>query len=350
MFHYLKEKIENELIEFTRDIDRLYNLKNISPLLSNAIKEYILRAGKRIRPILFVVGYLGFSKKAAPGLYRSALAAELLHDFMLIHDDIIDKSPSRRGKPSMHKMLGNYLSGYQNIKFNGQDLSLVVGDVMYAIAIKAFLSVKEDMHRKEKAQNKFIEAAIYTGAGEFIELLNGVKDIEQISRKDIYKIYDYKTSIYTFSTPLASGAILAGAGRGEVDKLFNYGLYLGRAFQIKDDILGMFGNEKMIGKSVLSDLQEAKRTILIWQAYNNSAKKEKLVIRKLLTKKRITKSDLAKMRRIIEQSGGLDSALREITRFREKAQDLIRSSRINKKYQKFLLRYPEEILSVNLLP
>ena len=346
MFYRIKNKIDKQLIQFTQNIDKLYNLSSISPLLFGCIKDFILRKGKRIRPTLFVVGYLGFRKKPAPGLYTSALAIELLHDFMLVHDDIIDKSHKRRGSPSMHKMLEGYLSRYKNIKFNGQDLSIVIGDVMYAIAIKAFLSIKEDMRRKEEAQKKFIEAAIYTGSGEFIELLNGTKNIERICKKDIYRIYDYKTSCYTFSTPLAAGAILAGAPQDQIEKLFKFGIYLGRAFQIKDDILGMFGDENKIGKSMLSDLQEAKRTLLIWYAYNNSSKNDKLSIKRLLFKKRVKKLDLLRMRRIIKESGALEYASKEISQLRQKAKHIIKSSKIHKKYKDSLLRYPEEILNL----
>ena len=342
----IKNKIEKELLGFTRNIDKLYNLTSISPLLSKCIKDFILRKGKRIRPILFVVGYLGFAKKAVPGLYTSALSIELLHDFMLVHDDIIDKSHQRRGKPSMHRMLDSYLSRYKNIKFNGQDLGIVIGDVMYAIAIKAFLSIQEDMHRKEEAQKNFIEAAIYTGSGEFIELLNGTKNIECISKEDIYKIYDYKTSRYTFSTPLTTGAILADASADQIDKLFKFGIHLGRAFQIKDDILGTFGNENKIGKSMLSDLQEAKRTILIWYAYDNANKNDKLLMKKLLSKKKVNKFDLLSMRKIIKESGALEYASKEISELREKAKNVIKSSKIHKKYKNFLLRYSEEILNL----
>ena len=346
MYNRIKNKIDRELKKFATNINNLYSLSSISPLLSKCIKDFMLREGKRIRPILFVTGYLGFAKRPAPGLYTSALSIELLHDFMLIHDDIIDKSDKRRGKPSMHRMLDNYLFGYKDIKFNGIDLSLVVGDVMYAIAIKTFLSIKEDMCRKEKALNKFIEAAIYTGSGEFIELFSGVKNIDKITKQDIYKIYDYKTAHYTFSAPLSIGAVLAGAPENQIDKLCQSGIYLGRAFQIKDDILGLFASERKIGKSTLSDLQEAKRTILIWYAYNNSNKKAKLLIKRLLSKKKVNKLDLLRMREIIKQSGALKFAKKEISHLRKKAEDLINSSKIQENYKDSLLRYPEELLSL----
>ncbi|MGD9015681.1 MAG: polyprenyl synthetase family protein [Candidatus Omnitrophota bacterium] len=345
MHYRIKNKIDRELYKFTANINRLYSLSRISPLLFSCIRDFLLRKGKRIRPILFIVGYLGFAKKAAPGLYTSALAIELLHDFMLVHDDIIDKSDKRRGKPSMHRLLDNYLMAYKDIKFNGIDLSLVVGDVMYAIAIKAFLSIKEDMARKEKALKKFIEAAIYTGSGEFIELINGVKNIQKITKQDIYKIYDYKTARYTFSTPLSTGAILAGATQSQVDKLFKLGIYLGRAFQIKDDILGIFGEEKKIGKSTLSDLQESKKTLLLWYAYNNSGTEQKTSIKKILGKNRVKKSDLLRMRKIINESGAFKQAEKEIAQLIKKAHALILATGLRKEYKDYLLNYSSQLLN-----
>lgn len=342
----IKNVVEKELSCFIKNLDKTYGLSNISPLLVKSIKEFVLREGKRIRPVLFVLGYRGFCDKKPSGFYASTLSTELLHDFMLVHDDIIDKSDTRRGKPSMHKRLNNYLANYRGIKFNGQDLAIVIGDVMYAMGLNAFLEIKEDPRRKEAGMKQLIKAALYTGCGEFAELLYGIKDIAKISKEDIYKIYDYKTAYYTFSSPLAIGAILAGAPKEESDKLIHYGIYLGRAFQIKDDILGMFGDEKEIGKSTLTDLQEAKKTILIWYAYKNSKQQNKAIIRKILGKKNANIRDLATMRRAIEQSGSLDFARREVLRCAKDAETILNSSKMKTRYKTCLREYSGTILKV----
>lgn len=346
IFHTIKRRLDSELAQFIKVLDRQYSLKKISQLLFKSINDFALRDGKRIRPILFVVGYLGFAKKAARGLYKSALSIELLHDFMLIHDDIIDKSKTRRGKPSMHVMLNKYLSEYKNIKFDGQDLGIALGDVIYAMAINAFLSINENKDRKEKALKRFIDTAVYTGCGEFIELINGLKNIKDVSKENIYRIYDYKTANYTFSTPLAMGTILAGTPKIETDKLFEFGTYVGRAFQIKDDILGMFADEKKIGKSTMSDLQEAKRTILIWYAYNHSNKKGKLIIERIFLKRKVNRSDLKIMRDIIIKSGSLDYAKRQVQSLLKKSQKLLASSSIKVKCKKALADYCAKVLQI----
>ena len=344
MQNKLKNKIEKELKNFIRYLDKAYSLNRVSPLLFNSIKEFVLRKGKRLRPTLFVVGYLGFARSPAPNLYRAAISFEFLHDYMLVHDDIVDKSATRRGKPSMYKMLDNHLKRFKKIKFDGQDLAIVTGDMMHSMAIDAFLSIKADARRKEKALSKFISAAARTAMGEFIELLSGGKDIERITKEDIYRIYDYKTSCYTFASPLSCGAILGGANSGQANRLYKYGLYLGRAFQIKDDILGLFGEEKKIGKSALTDLQEAKKTLLIWYAYKNSSRKNKLVIKRILAKDKVNKSDLIRIRKIITSCGGQDSVKKEILSLREKARGILNSSKMRKKYKTLLNNYSGVLL------
>jgi len=346
MLNGIKNKIEKSLKSYTRDLDGLYSLNRISPFLAKNIKEFVLREGKRIRPILFVIGYLAYGKRQPPALYRSAISLELLHDFMLIHDDIIDKSDTRRGKPSLHKKLNGYLKRYKGIKFSGQDLSIVIGDMLYALAINAFLSIKVEPKRKEKALKKFIEAAFYTGSGEFIELALGLKDIEMITKTDIYKIYDLKTAYYSFAYPLSLGATLAGAEDSQIKKIFRYGVYLGRAFQIKDDILGLFGDEKRTGKSSLTDLQEAKKTLLIWYAYNHSTGLNKSTIKRILSAQKVETIDLLKIRKIISTSGALDYAKKEVSDFIKKARDLNASLKMRTGYKNLLLRYSEKTLSL----
>jgi geranylgeranyl diphosphate synthase type I len=346
MFLKIKNKIENELHRYIGSINKLYSLNKLSPILFNNIKEFICRDGKRVRPTLFCIGYLGFSKKAPPGLYRSALSLELLHDFMLVHDDIIDKSDKRRGKPAMHTLLKSSLGQNKKIKFQGEDLAIVVGDVMYAMALDAFLAVKENMSRKEQALKKLFLAALYTGSGEFIELLLGIKPIDKVTQKDIYKIYDYKTANYTFASPLTMGAVLAGAKPRQIEKLHAYGMLLGRAFQIKDDIIGTFGTVKETGKSNLTDIKEAKRTLLIWYAFNHSCAKDKLIIKRIMESKVTRDAELRKIRSLITDTGALTYAQNQIRYFYDQAQNQIRSLNMNPKYKQALDNFSKKILKV----
>lgn len=346
MFTILKKRVDKELSRFIKEINSSYNLNKISPIFYKSVKDFVLREGKRIRPILFIIGYLGFAKKQAKNLYKSALSVELLHDFLLIHDDIIDKSDLRRNKPSMHKSFNNYLKKHKDIKFKGEDLAIVVADAINAFAVDALLSIKESPKRKEEALKIFLKAAVYTELGEFIELLEEIKEIKNTTEEAVYKIYDYKTAYYTFALPLAMGATLAGAGKKDIELLKRYGLTIGRAFQIKDDILGIFGNEKKTGKSSSGDLEEAKRTILIYQAYKKSNKKEKAIMASIFSKKIVTKSDLLKMRKLIIASGSLAYAQRQVVLLEEKAEAILTASYIYTRHKNALTRYSHKLLNL----
>jgi len=344
MFLKIKNRIEKELSLYARSLDQLYRLNQLSPILFKSIQEFILRDGKRIRPTLFCIGYLSFSKKTPAGLYRSALSLELLHDFLLVHDDIIDKSAMRRGKPSLHTLLKECLPKNKETRFSGEDLAIVAGDVIYAMALDAFLAVKENAQHKEAALKKLISAALYTGGGEFIELMLGIKPMEKVTRQDIYKIYDYKTANYTFASPLTTGAILAGAKPDQINKLYAYGMLLGKAFQIKDDILGTFGEEKEIGKSNLTDIQEAKRTLLLWYAFNHAGNKNKRLIKRIMENKVTQNTQLLKMRAIITETGALAYARKQIKSLYGQALKQIQNLNMNKKYAQTLNNFSQQIL------
>ncbi|MDD4295225.1 MAG: polyprenyl synthetase family protein [Candidatus Omnitrophica bacterium] len=345
MFSKEQKKINEEIPGFFKNIDKTYSLSKISPLIFKALKTFTINDGKRIRPIMFITGFKGFTGKKPKNLYTAALSIELMHNFMLIHDDIIDKSDLRRGKPSMHAAFNSYLKKYPDKQFSGQDLAIIAGDVMYAIAFNALTSIDANPKNKESALREFIKAAIYTGCGEFIEIISGAKKIKDITLDEIFKIYDYKTSNYTFASPLCMGAYLADAPKKEIEKLYKIGIYTGRGFQIKDDVLSMFHDEKTIGKSVLSDLQESKKTFLIWHIYNNSNKNVKKEIEKILNKKNVTHADLHTIREIAIKTDTLNKAKKETEKLFKKAQKILQTLQIKTAYKKNLSEYIEKILS-----
>ncbi|MFA6384197.1 MAG: polyprenyl synthetase family protein [Candidatus Omnitrophota bacterium] len=346
MFNEIKNKIDLTLARYAGRIDKIYTLKKISPVLSHYIKEYICRQGKRVRSTLFVVSYQGYARNPKPGLYSSALALELLHNFMLIHDDIIDRSELRRGKPAMHTMLDRHLAGYRNLKFNGSDLGIVIADVIYAMSIDAFLEINENPRHKEAALKKFAEAAIFTGSGEFIEMLAGAKPIDEITIKEIYKIYDLKTAYYTFCSPLTIGALLAGAAPDQISKLIEYGINVGRAFQINDDILDMFATEIQTGKSALTDIKESKKTLLIWQAFQKTSSSNRETMQRIFDKSRISRLDLEKIRSIVQSSGSLAFAREQIKILVSRALKAAAGLTMKKRYKKLLFAYPPHILRI----
>jgi geranylgeranyl diphosphate synthase type I len=334
--HKIKARINREIEAFIKETAEKHRLDKISPETYRHLRDFSLREGKRIRSILFVLSYLGNTKNAAPYLFRTAIAVELIHAFILIHDDIIDRSELRRGIPSLHTLI-NRRFAQKRKKFTGQDMAMVVGDILFSLGIQAFLAIKEEPSRKERALSKLLESALYTGCGEINELLHGLKNLRDITKEEIYAVYDHKTGNYTFITPLVIGAILAGASKTQINKLQQSGLYLGRAYQINDDLLGIFGNESTLGKPPLADVQEAKRTLLIWHAYNNSNPADKNSIKRIFSKSNAGQKDLEAMRQIIARTGAIEYALSEIHSFVDMACKNIEVSKLKKKQKDTLL-------------
>lgn len=332
---YVK-KINTHLETLLTDINRRYRLNLISDSLLRYSKEFVLRPGKRIRPLLFILAYQGYKKnkgKDPEGLFRCAASIELLHDFMLIHDDVIDNSDLRRGKPTLHRLFDQKIKPTQDANI-GKSLSIVAGDILFATAIEAFLCIKENMARKETALKKLVETAAYTGAGEFLDVIFGHKDIDALSEKMIFLNYTLKTAKYTFECPLLMGAILAGAGKNELKNLSILGISAGQAFQIYDDLLDLFSTEEIIGKPILTDLAESKKTLLVFKAYRSLHGKDKKLFVAIMKKHQKTLADLELFRKLIVKSGSYKTVLKTLTSLQKKAHTACRGLTMEPRHKK----------------
>lgn len=314
----IRKRIDKSLASFMVKIKKDYKLHLVSPILYESIREFSLRKGKRIRPLLLILSYLGYnkeSKKLSSSIYNASTCIELLHNFMLIHDDIIDRSHLRRGKPTMHKLLAKIVKTDNQEKL-GYDLSIIAGDIIYAFAIDAFLSINESPKRKERALKYFIQTAAFTAMGEFIDTIHGVEKINKVTERDVFLNYTLKTARYTFDCPLVSGAILAGADEGDIKKLSQLGVLIGQAFQIQDDIIGIYDTQKNIGKSILSDLAESKKTLLVCHANENLSRTKRKEFLAIFNKPKKTYKDLVLVRKLFIDCGSLQYSLDQVkTRF-----------------------------------
>ncbi len=335
MIDTFRRNIDKSLASFLDRVKKDYKLHLVSPLLFESIREFTLREGKRIRPLLLLLTYKAYSpanKKIALSLYNASTCMEFLHNFMLIHDDIIDRSDLRRGKPTMHKILAHTVKCPDPDKL-GIDLGIIAGDIVYALAIDAFLAVNEPLDRKEKALKYFIQTAAFTAMGEFIDTVHGVDQIQQVTEKDVYLNYSLKTARYTFDCPMVTGAILAGADNRELKKIGNFGLLIGQAFQIQDDIIGIFETEKNIGKSILSDLAESKKTLLVCHAFRvlkGTARADFLAI---FAKKTKTMADLERVKQLFIECGSLDYAFDAVKTRLKQARHILNGLKMQQHYR-----------------
>ncbi len=338
MLNILRRKINLSLASFLTRVEKDYKLHLVDPILYKSIREFSLREGKRIRPLLLILSYKGYlpkGKKTPASLYNASTCIEFLHNFMLIHDDIIDRSDLRRGKPTMHRILQHTIPAPDPDKL-GTDLAIIAGDIVYALAIDAFLSIKEDPVRKERALKYFIQTAAFTAMGEFVDTVSGVNKLANVTEKDVFLNYSLKTARYTFDCPLVTGAILAGAPQREINLLAQFGLLIGQAFQIQDDIIGIFETEAAIGKSILSDLEEQKKTLLIVHAHRTLKGREHARFLKIFLKPEKTLPDLDAIRAILVKAGSLEYALKAVDARTIKAGAILKKLTMSPRYRQLI--------------
>lgn len=271
------------------------------------IADFTLADGKRIRPALIYYGYLASGGKEGKEILEASISIELIHSFLLIHDDIIDRDEKRHGVPTVHekyRKIGKRIAPDKDSVHFGNSMAIITGDMAYAMANEVIFNSKFPPEIIIKALDKLQSIVYHTIVGQMQDVV--MENKGYASEKEILHMFEGKTSRYTFEGPLHFGSILSGNGEGLLKDFSNYSLPLGKAFQIQDDILGVFGDEKKMGKPVGSDIIEGKQTLLLLKALQKGNNIEKKKIKKYLGKKDLSKNELDEFRQIIRKTGSLE--------------------------------------------
>lgn len=332
-----QKKINQELEKFfNRKIKEIkeQEAKNTLRLL----KEFSLRSAKRLRAILVNYGYFLAGGKDRKAILETSIFIELIHNFLLIHDDIIDQDELRRGKPSLHYQYQKlpYLKKEKSQNF-GQSMAMVAGDLINVLGYEILTNSKFPTNFKIQALEKLNQVIIKTCQGQMLEMLLKQKLINngKITEGEIFKIYQSKTAHYSFVGPLQIGASLAGANREFLEKLKNYALPLGMAFQIEDDLTEVFSSEKEIGKPLCSDIREGQPNLLIVKTLAKKDQRE--IFKKYLGKTKINKKEIRKIREIIKKAGVLEYCQKKVEKLVSQAKITLNLKIFPKKEKQFLL-------------
>ncbi len=253
--------------------------------------------GKGIRGTLVVLGFELADKKPSDDIFRTAAAFEILHASLLVHDDIIDQSPLRRGRPSLYKALGNNHYGISQ--------AICLGDLGLYLAIRTLSRTNFKNSLKQSVMAYFTKVVLKTILGEMLDV-ECARTIGKKTIPEILTIHRLKTAHYTIGGPLSVGAILAGMSGQTLKSIAKFGTSLGLAFQIKDDILGVFGSREILGKSVTSDIDEGKNTLLVAYALKKGTDVQRRFINKHYGNGRANNQIYLKIQRIFEETGALD--------------------------------------------
>ncbi|MFX1363605.1 MAG: polyprenyl synthetase family protein [Promethearchaeota archaeon] len=272
------------------------------------LKNYFLSGGKRIRPLLCIATYNAFNEKNDEKIVLPSVGVEFLHNASLIHDDIIDKDDFRRGKPSFHFRFRNYHRKYKlkkMIDFDfGYSIGIIGGDSAYFLGLESYLLNEFEKDLNLKAIDYYKQA--------FIEIANGVLiETDMVNKKNL-TMADYIKMISLKTGALIEKSVLIGANYAKVNEgslkdLSIYGINLGVIFQIIDDILGTFGDEKVTGKPTDGDIREGKKTCLLIEALNKLDGSKKNKLNQLIEKPDMTPDDVQEIKNLFQEAGVINS-------------------------------------------
>ena len=353
LYDFLKYyfSIKDKFVLKMEDYNSLFVKGYNNRFLEEALEQFVSsnKGGKFLRACLIALGYQSFGNDDDSYL-PLGIALELFQTSILIHDDIIDKADKRRGMDTIpvryQKLYSDQIKGDESFIDKrhdiGTSMALCLGDMGFYLALQVIAQNYKDNENLGRVLEYYNSVAIKTCEGEMVDVILPFYEEFYGSEGDlenhVMEIYKLKTAWYSVVGPYCLGAILGGLDDDKVHKLEDALINLGIAFQIKDDLLGIYGDEKHIGKSVTSDVSEFKQTILYAYAINSEYKDELL----RYYGKEIEEADMAKVRDIFSKSGAYDYAEKTMERlFKESFQAILDLDFLDLDKKKLLLGFAE---------
>ncbi len=352
----------NNLYKYKKDISRFIseylttdeiNLSGINRWGRDIINRFsdFSTKGKMLRGSLLLFSYEMFTEAFNPEILKIAAAIELLHSSLLIHDDIMDRDTFRRGNRTI---FAQYMDMFNNKKEKeeayhiGESLGICAGDIGFFISFNIIAKTELDPKIKSRIISLWSEELSFVGLAQMEDIWFSALDFENINIDDILNMYNYKTSRYSFSLPLITGGVLANQDERTLDILQSIGEDIGLIFQIKDDELGLFGDEKKTGKPIGSDLKEGKKTLYIAYILKNAIEKDRLLVKKIIGKKDITDEMIGKIKVIAESSGATKDIIGIVNSVQQKCFNRINQLQVKDKYKKTLYNLTNYVMTREL--
>lgn len=284
-------------------------------ILRDAVYSYLLRPAKRFRPgvLLFSCGAVGGREETA---LLAAAAVEVYHTWTLVHDDIIDNDAKRRGMPTVHeefrvKALEWGYSPAEAVDL-GRNIAILAGDLQHAWSVRLLLDSVQLGVPVEVVLDLVgrLEVDLTNGLveGEALDVMYSKRAIDEVTEQEVVRMLELKTGVlYEFAAMAGASIGLreTASQNGLVEVLGRFARKCGTAFQLQDDILGIVGDEKALGKAVGSDIREGKRTTIVLHAFHNAGSREQLYLKNYLGNSLATNEDVAKIKNLLTEYGGI---------------------------------------------
>ena len=283
--------------------------------LTGVLSDFLARDGKRLRPALVYYSYWACGGDSEPVVMPVAMAVELLHTYLLVHDDIMDHAETRRGEPAVHMLFRDLhrSRGWQGDSSHfGTSVGILLGDLAESYAVELYSSSEMSEAVRADVRKCFSTMCQEVIVGQYLEMTAGYRG--NLTEEELLRILQMKSGRYSVERPVQLGALLAGASRETLDPLTRYGARLGEAFQLQDDLLGMFGDVETVGKPVGEDLAEGKYTILIHSALGKLSPADRETVERALGKADIQEPEVREVQKLIEGVGARQQVVEMIDR------------------------------------
>jgi isopentenyl-diphosphate delta-isomerase type 1 len=320
---FIRRNVDRHLAEFvSRRGEDVPEGSDAIDVLNAAIASLASAGGKRLRPAFLLWGHVaGGGTVGDAAAMHAAAAVELLHTFALIHDDVMDRSHARRGRPTAHTALAADRGGrLRDPSWFGICAAILAGDLAHVWADTMFDRIDDeriDRRAAHAARRLFTTLRTEVIAGQYLDLSVGCDPFAD--EFDATRIALLKSARYTATRPLQIGAALAGGSQDLLQLLAQYGDAAGIAFQLRDDVLGVFGDRALTGKSAADDLREGKRTLLVLRAMRLATAAGRRTLERALGCDSLDELDAARCRDVIASSGALASVEAAIDMHLERA-------------------------------
>jgi geranylgeranyl diphosphate synthase type I len=271
-----------------------------------AVDDFVLRGGKRLRPAFAYWGFRGAGGSDGDPVVAAVAALELVQASALIHDDLMDRSDTRRGEPSVHRRFETQHTarGWRGSPAAfGDSAAILLGDLTLVWSDEMLHTSGVEPGDLARARGVFDEMRTEVTVGQYLDVLTQATGDTSVERAG--KVARFKSAKYTVERPLLFGAALAGAPRAVLEAYSGFGLPLGEAFQLRDDVLGVFGDPAVTGKPAGDDLREGKRTFLIAAAFAALDSSARASLESGLADQGLDDAGVTRLRAIIQDSGAL---------------------------------------------
>src|SRR3989338_8710990 len=311
------------------------------------LREFVLRPGKRIRPIATIMAYKAMDGKDEKAIYGPSIAPELYHASSLIHDDIMDEDVLRRGKETMHVMLENYFrKNLPEREYNGNifgssskrfsvSLAIMQGNLLYALANESIIRSKLKDMIKTVSLDICNRAYAHTNEGQMFDIM--MSSLNLPAEKCYMDMATHKTAM-PIAASIKFGAVMASADDESARNLGNYGLCIGLAFQIKDDIIDITSDK---GRELGADIRKGNKTLIAIKAMEKISGQDKKILLAALGNQKADGDEVNQAIDVIRKSGSIEYAEEYAEKKIAEAKELLKKTKINAEGFEFFSKFAD---------